>query len=225
MFGANFGTPKMQSKNEQEKAPFSLPWKKFFTILLAGGITLNATAGDLLSLSPENKKGAIEFMKQSPEKVRACEAKIIEQAKSLPIQIGSPADKIEAKYYKTINFDSSMVIIDYADQKGDSVIGIHTSILEPNGAYYEVFDGYHGAPMDGRADAILAGNKAPGTQNSFDLDIIKFTDKKDKDGKITVEVAVESEGLQDYLSQYGGHNTMYVNAQSMLDDLLGSASK
>lgn len=183
-------------------------------VLVAGSLSFGTVHAGELSLTQEEKKNAIEFMKSSPEQVLAYEARFIEIAKDSTLKSASPKSEDRNDFKEVIVDSSTTVHIDY--EKGVPVS--FALIKTPKaGAYIEMMDGGFGQKMDGKIDLVQTADQG------FVNFPITFVGVKNAKGESMTEVRCEDPSIAEYLKQADAYGMVYVNAQIKFQNLLSEA--
>jgi len=214
----NFSPDK--NSNLKHESIKHLAWKKWLTVLFAGALSFGTLRAGDLSLTQEEKKKAIEFMKSSPEQVRAYEAKFIEMAKDSVMYSANPKSLDKNNFKEIIIDDSTTVHIDY--EKGVPV-SLTVEKNSETGAALEIGDGNDGEKMDGRVDGVQAGTIDPVTL-TMDNPFVKFVEVKNEKGESVYEARCDDPDFADYLKQTDAYGMLYVNAQAKFQQLLADAA-
>lgn len=207
--GRTLENPAPESSSN-EKAPGSnIAWKKFLTFFLVGNLSIQAVEAASMSMTIEEKKDAIEYMKSSPEINKAYEQKLLEIAKKEhAVQKGIIDGKENT--IKTFRVDAeTAVAIEYI---GEEAITISVKDIDPSGAYKILVDGSEGDKLDGKVDHILTTD-SKGNKIKYG-----FVEKINEKG----ETVAELKGIS--LSE-GGASLAFVNAQKAFQEKLENAVK
>ncbi len=185
MFGINFGPKKEAPKNTSEQKS-SKGWRTFLTYFLAGALSLQALESSAASMTPEEKKQAIELMSSSPEKVLSYETLLLAEAESVPMIsdgfIEVKGIRIEKGHKEISGAEGVKARISYEGGVPKS-IDVRTPD-DKDGTHVIFSDGSHDEPLDGRIDAVTTYGK-----NQHFVSSYGFVESYNAQGSKMIELA------------------------------------
>ncbi len=201
------------SESQVENTKSSIAWKKFLTLFLVGALSVESVEAASMSMTAEEKKDAIEYMKSSPEVVKAYEQKLLEKAKSVEaIPDGITEDgMVKTKKSFPIDLENAKTAA-YIEYVNGEAVSVSVRETEASGGKKIISDGYRGEKMDGIVDHITIINP---DKSKIQYGFIETTNAKG-------ERIVQLTGIN--LSQ-GGANTALVNSQKAFEETIAEMSK
>ncbi len=194
----------------ESKSDNGFSWKTvMLSAMLLAGIMKSADASPL-TLSPEERRDAVEFMKSSKESVSEYEHKLLEMAKTInSVPDNHPESGSVVK--KEFSVDSTLKVTIRYNPEGHPVSLSVSKFVEndKNGNSVTFFDGSHGQPMDAVVDYVTIDNGADpisyGFKHSLNTegeDVVILTGiKTTSEGQASVALYRAQQGLENGLKE------------------------
>ena len=204
------------SESQIERSKSSVAWKKFLTLFILGVMSVEAVEAASMSMSMEEKKDAIEYMKSSPEIVRDYEQQLIKQAESVKAEEEGMVDG-EHLTKKVFSLDKRNITKVYIEYSNGKAVSLNIRELNADGGKTIISDGYRDQnsgirqKMDGYVDNIVTKDAAGNV-----IQKISFVELKAPKGEGPVTFQIKGvAGLSE-----GGASKLFYDTQKGLHDTL-----